>query len=86
VVPRAILERPELYDDLQAVWSAFWFLNSSRPVGMSVGAIPLTEIFAYWDRLGVTLDEEDFGDKVRLIREMDMTYLADVREKQDKDT
>lgn len=79
--PNPLKSRPELYDDLVPVWEAFWFLHSSRPVGMDVGAISLTEIIAYWRELHGVSGRSDLVEKVHLIRAMDMKFLELNREK-----
>ena len=81
--PLALQQMPRLYPDLRAIWEAFWFLHSSRPVGMSVGAIPLSEIVTYWRSLDFVLDDDDFQMKVKLIREMDTVYLRWQRKQED---
>jgi hypothetical protein len=73
--PRALQNRPELFPDLRSVWESFWFLHSARPVGMSVGAIPLADIVTYWRTLECVIDDDDFQAKVRLVRELDSEYL-----------
>lgn len=74
-------ETPEIYPDLAPVWEAFEFLSPSRPQGMSLGAIPLTEIVAYWKEIGGVLNQADLNEKVRLVRRLDDVYLAIMREK-----
>jgi hypothetical protein len=45
--PKALEDEPEIYPDVLWLWDAFWLLHRSRPIGMTVGPIPLTEIEAY---------------------------------------
>lgn len=38
---------------MQAVWTAFLFLSRKRPVNYDFGAIPTSEILAYFNLFGV---------------------------------
>jgi hypothetical protein len=81
--PKPLAERPELYLDLHPVWECFWFLHPSRPMGMEAGAIPLTEIIAYWrDAYGI-LDQADLAEKIRLVRCLDNVFLRHSKESND---
>lgn len=72
-LPQAIVNRPEVPEELSTVWEAFWFLHSTRPTGMAIGAIPLSEMLAYWRAVTPT----DFvAEKVILLRAMDNHYLT----------
>lgn len=72
--PKALQDRPEVFEHLSFVWSAWWELHTDRPMGMSVGPIPFTAISAFADRYGVA--ELDAFDTFReLIRAMDGEYL-----------
>lgn len=64
-----------MWEHLQFTWSAFWDLNTDRPVGMGVGPIPFTAIDRYADRYGI--EGLDAFDALReLIRAMDDAYLT----------
>lgn len=81
--PGPLLNKPDLYEDLIPVWESFWFLHLSRPVGMEVGAIPLSEIIAYWrDIVGVG-SRLELAEKVNLVRIMDETFLKYSKENRD---
>lgn len=56
-------------------WSAFWDLNTDRPVGMGVGPIPFGAIDRYADRYGIA-DIDEFDAFRELIRAMDDAYLS----------
>jgi len=43
---------------------------------MEVGAIPLTEIIAYWRDVVGVISRTDLAEKVRFVRAMDETFLA----------
>lgn len=73
--------KPELYQDLIPVWECFWFLSPSRPQGMDLGAITLTEIVTYWKEIGGVIDQDDLNEKTRLVRIMDNTFLEIAKEK-----
>lgn len=71
------MERPELEDENIETWEAFWLLCVSRPAGMEPGAIPLTEIIAYWRDIARVTDPDVLGEKTRLIRAMDVVWLKE---------
>lgn len=54
--------------------SAFWELNSDRPVGMAVAPIPFGAIDRFASRNGI--EDEEFELLVRTIRAMDATAMA----------
>lgn len=70
--PQALKDRPEVDDHLVVFWEAFWFLCPGRPVGMSVGAIPLTEVICYLKDIA---EITDIQKGVYLIRLLDIEYL-----------
>ena len=62
--------------------AAFWDLSTYRPMGLAVGPIP-------WDKIQSYADFVDLrGDLARVfaivIRRMDIAYLKDVQEQQEK--
>lgn len=77
VSPKALENRPELHDWMKEYLYAFRKLNRTRPMGMGVNPISLTEIKAYLDLYGAS-DQEAFID---YILEMDAAFL-DVKAKQ----
>ena len=76
-----IPEKPELYADLIPIWECFQFLSPARPIGMELGAIPLSEIVAYWKDVVGVLSQDDLKEKVSLVRAVDEEYLKIMREK-----
>ncbi len=79
--PLAIQNLPDLFEDLVPIWLAFWTLHSSRPIGMSPGAIQLSEMVTYFrDILGVT-DQEELAEKIGLVRAMDSVWMTWYAEK-----
>jgi len=71
---KALDEKPKLYEDLESVFEAFKILSSTRPVGMSIGAIPLTEISAYMKMFGI----DGYQEKKRFLKQiqiLDAVYL-----------
>jgi hypothetical protein len=62
----------EIVDD---VMDALHVLASCRQVGMEVGRIPVTAIWEYWDRRGLTGTMHEI--KTRLTLNADLTYLAE---------
>jgi hypothetical protein len=81
--PGPLAQLEEIYPDLVPIWECFWFLHPSRPTGMDVGAIPLSEIVTYWKEVGLVSDQEDLREKVRLVRVMDTEFLNHHRSKSD---
>lgn len=81
--PKVLLNKPDLYDDLIPIWESFWFLHPARPAGMDVGAIPLTEIIAYWREVVGVASRSELTEKVRLVRAMDKAFLEYVKENRD---
>jgi len=61
------------------VWNWFAELNSTRPVGMAVGAITYTEIKSYFDLLGIDVTPQE----VQIIKMLDRVSLKH-SEQQDK--
>lgn len=80
-IPAEVLD-PELAPHLLPVWNAFAFLSPSRPMGMEVGAIPLTEILAYLDEHEVR--GEWRADMVALIRDLDNAFREHCRAQSEK--
>lgn len=70
----ALDDRPSLYPDLRLDYEAFIVLSSSRPVGMAVMAIPISEIKSYMDMFGISsLSERKLF--LRRIKIMDGIYM-----------
>ncbi len=78
------MDRPELKEDLYDVWDGFQFLSPSRPVGMDVGAIPVSEYLAYYHDLMGSRGEA-LERQVRLTRAVDVEFLAWNRERRKAD-
>lgn len=52
--PPEYYEQPILYSDLREAYNIFVNLSAqSRPIGMGIGKIPISEIKAYVDYLGI---------------------------------
>lgn len=70
----AIDNRPQLYEDLSDIWTAFVELSATRPIGFGPGPITFTEIDAWLHLHGVTHagDKEDYA---YLIRALDQAWL-----------
>lgn len=70
--PKAVSSLPDIdpiFD--QPYVDAFYMLDSSRPMGMGLGAIPLSEITNLYDRIQLG-EEEEF---MAIIQGADMAYL-----------
>lgn len=70
-MPKALTNEPELDIWLVDYVKAFNVLSSSRQVGMSVGAIPLSEIVQYC----TIINETDIDFFVTVIRKADNAYM-----------
>jgi hypothetical protein len=70
----AIENRPDLYEDLADVWTAFVELNATRSIGFGPGPITFAEIDAWLRVHGVTVpgDKEEYA---YLIHALDQTWL-----------
>ena len=66
--------KPELYSDLKLDFDAFNILSTSRPVGFSYGAIPISEILAYCNMFGID-DYEERKEFIKRIKILDRAYL-----------
>jgi hypothetical protein len=66
---------------MEPVWDAFWVLHRSRPIGFTVGPIPLSEIKAFLELFPVRCGTEFF---VRAINDLDRIYLANHNQKSDR--
>ena len=74
-------DEPVIYPDLIPVWRAFHFLNSARPAnGMSQSPIPVSDISAYFDIIGLKATETK-QEFLHLIRALDEEYLLHFAEK-----
>ena len=71
-------DRPELEEWENEYVMAFYRLTSSRQTGMSIGAIPLSEILVYWEYFEL----DDLEEFVFIIQAVDNAYL----EQMDKDS
>ena len=65
---------PIIRDDLRCYWDAYHDLTSSRQIGMDIAAIPVSEITAYLDFIGLT-DDDDRMDYLKIIQGIDAEYL-----------
>jgi len=78
-VPKELENLVELPHTMLDVWNWFAELNSTRPVGMAVGAITYTEIKNYFDLLGIDVTPQE----VQIIKMLDRVSLKH-SEEQDK--
>lgn len=78
-VPKELENLVELPHTMLDVWNWFAELNSTRPVGMAVGAITYTEIKSYFDLLGIDVTPQE----VQIIKMLDRVSLKH-SEQQDK--
>lgn len=74
-MPPSLAEKPELQEDLITYWNAFFTLVWSRPIGMAIGYIPLSEIIQYGIVLGYNTDMEYLERFIYLIQSMDEVYV-----------
>jgi hypothetical protein len=71
---------PDVWPENEPYIKAFLVLSPSRQVGFGVGAIPVSEVGAYWDRCGW----DDFETFLGRIRAADDEFLKVVRERKGK--
>jgi hypothetical protein len=72
----------KLHPGNELYWTAFWRLDSYRPVGMGgAGKIPWGAIMDYCDRLD--LDERQRDTMVLVMSHMDAVLLQYLKEKND---
>lgn len=72
-MPEAFRDAPVLYMGLADYYTAFWKLDSDRPIGMVAGRIPWTSIDRYAQRFTIT--GWDFDRFERFIRAMDDAWI-----------
>lgn len=82
IIPQALTDKPDVFEDLEPVLRAFGVLSASRPLHAGptlavAGPIPLTEIQAYC----ALFDMRETEDFIHLIRAMDDAYLTRVAER-----
>lgn len=70
----ALNKQPELYDDLNEVWSAFEQLSRMRSIGFAPSPIGILEIEA-WLNFNDINDTEIRSDYLYLIQAMDACFL-----------
>ena len=79
IVPKALLDRPNLKRHLLMIWEAFHALNGDRQMGMMIGPIPFTAIDRYAARHGIA--GEEFQRFHALISAMDTVHQRHLAEK-----
>jgi hypothetical protein len=67
-------EKPEVIPEALPFWEAFVQLSHSRNVGMSLGAIPISEVLAYCVYFSI-VDIDERGCLLRIISDLDSHYL-----------
>ena len=78
----ALKNRPFLTTWTLSYYRAFRVLQDSRPSGMGIGMIPLSEMVAYCDLYAITdLDERDRF--VTMMKALDEAYVGFLNEKRD---
>lgn len=73
--PKALASKPRTWPHLEWVLEAFLDLTSSRQIGWGIGPIPVSEVTAYCDLVGMA-DPVSRIEFLRLIRAMDNASLA----------
>jgi len=79
-------EKPVLYPDLYPDWKAFWILSGSRQVGMGIGNIQISEIYAYMKMFNINSphQREHLLSRIQLLDNIYLKYQSDVREEKKK--
>lgn len=75
-------EPEPVHDDLIPVWITWHNMNASRPVGMGVGMVPLSEIAAELDEMGLIGAMRSRW--LRLLRAMDVAFVSLQNEKKEE--
>lgn len=73
-IPKAISDEPKLDMFVEKYVDAFYKLDSSRQIGMGVGAIPLSEILNYCE----FLKESDADFFISIIQKIDKAYITEM--------
>lgn len=81
--PDPFSKRTALRTSLLFYWNAFWDLNSTRPIGFSIGAIPWTAADQYAKRYD--LSSNDFELFWAIINQLDFAYIQEVNSKMESD-
>ena len=79
----ALKEEPPLNYAESHYMRVFTDLSRSRPVGMGVSAIPISEIKSYCDYFGIT-DLNERADLLFIIQQMDEQFISYCNSKQNK--
>lgn len=74
---RALERRPRIREHLQDIWEAFWNICGSRPPAEGLWPVPVSEILAYFDLVG--LDAERRRDWFDALRALDVEWLGRMR-------
>ena len=80
---KALKEEPLLNYAESHYMRVFTDLSRSRPVGMGVSAIPISEIKSYCDYFGIT-DLNERADLLFIIQQMDEQFISYCNSKQNK--
>lgn len=74
VKPKALVDRPALQPQNRLFLEAFYDLNPSRQIGMTIGPIPCSEVLAYVQLLGDYTADERLR-LLRIVRRLDSAYM-----------
>ena len=80
---KALKEEPLLNYAESHYMRVFTDLSRSRPVGMGVSAIPISEIKSYCEYFGIT-DLNERADLLHIIQQMDEQFISYCNSKQNK--
>ena len=67
--------RPILFNELEIYWRDFFVLSKSRPIGFSVGYIPVSEIMGYYMNLFEIKNISTIMHLINRIQLIDSIYL-----------
>lgn len=74
IKPKALVDRPTLQQQNRHFLEAFYDLNPSRQIGMTIGPIPCSEVLAYVQLLGDYTADERLR-LLRVVRRLDAAYM-----------
>jgi hypothetical protein len=67
-------EKPDISSEASTFWEVFLLLSRSRRMGMSLGAIPISEVLAYCEFYSI-VDVDERDSLLRIISMVDSYYL-----------
>ena len=83
-MPQALVDKPQLYEDLEPVFAAFHILSRGRQFYDFAQPIPVSEIIALYKNIYVDYVCFDEFEFLRYIQAADEAYLSELARKNKK--